>query len=111
MDNLTAKVAAIHFGSSSETRNPDSGIPEQSKTCRPKVAGLGSVSKIPEPRGSTAETKSARDYHISTADGPSRSEITALKNRCVSKYLRGQLGLIKTLSTFKKDELRIIMKL
>ena len=111
MDNLTAKVAAILFGSSSETRNPDSGIPEQSKTCRSKVAGSDSVSKIPEPRGSTAETKSARDYHISTADGPSRSEITALKNRCVSKYLRGQLGLIKTLSTFKKDELRIIMKL
>ncbi len=111
MDYLTAKVAALLFGSSSEPQNPDSSIPEQSKTCRSKVAGSDSVSQIPEPRGSAAETKSARDYHISAADGPSRAEITALKNRCVSKYLRGQLNLIKTLSKFKKDELRIIMKL
>ena len=111
MDNLTAKIAGIPLGSSSETRNPDCSIPQQSKTCRSKVARSDSVSKIPEPLCFAAKTKSARDYHISAANGPSRSEITALKNRCVSKYLRGHLSLIKTLSEIKKDEFRIIMKL
>ena len=111
MDSLTAKVVALPPGSPSETRNADSSTPQRSKTCRWKVARLDNASRIPEPRSPATETKSARDYHISPADSPSQTEITALKNRCVSKYLRGNSTLIKTLSEINNDDFRIIMKL
>ena len=111
MDNLTTKVAAVPSGSSSETRSADSSTPQQSRMCRSKVARLDNASEIPEPRFPATETKSACDYHISAADAPSQSEIIALKNRCVSKYLRGNFTLIKTLSEIKNDDFQIIMKL
>ena len=107
MDNLTAKFTAIPLGS--PPRDADSSTAQQSKTCRSKVAG--SASKIPEPLCGGAKPKSARGYHLSAADDPSQSAITALKNRCVSKYLGGNYDLIKTMSEFKKEDFRIIMKL
>lgn len=105
MDNLTAKLTAIPLGS--PPRDADSSTAQQGKTS--KVAD--SASKIPGPLCGGAKPKSARDYHLSAADEPSQSAITALKNRCVSKYLREHYSMIKTLSEFKKEDFRVIMKL